>query len=122
MAEKPGNPKPTMGTQPKADDIEQSVGPKSVDPTTAFALEQHFPDAAGLFVPYSLKSYDEAVVTLDANALLLPYSMGNDDLSAIADVYLSRRERFCRRHERPEGQFSPAARCAEACADRPGMQ
>ena len=36
-------------------------------------------------------------------------------------LHPSRRERFCRRHERHEGQFSPAARCAEACAGHPGM-
>ena len=52
-------------------------------------LEDIFPDTESLFSPYVVpSSSDETViVAIDTNALLLPYNIGKDDLSALAEVY-----------------------------------
>ena len=59
---------------------------KGADP---FNLENVFPSTAGLFLSYRVGSGADAnvLVAFDTNALLLPYKLGKDDLSALADVY-----------------------------------
>lgn len=63
-----------------------------------FDLEERYPEVDGLFAPHPVSSTDKAdvLVSLDTNALLLPYSVGKSDLNAIAEVYrrLAKEERL----------------------------
>ncbi|EII2984701.1 DUF4935 domain-containing protein [Vibrio parahaemolyticus] len=55
-----------------------------------FALEQIFPDASGIFTPSYKKlndSFQESLIVLDTNVLLLPYSMSNESLTRLKDLY-----------------------------------
>ena len=60
-----------------------------VDVKASFSLEDQFPVATNLFQPYfvSLKGSNDTLVSIDTNALLLPYSIGTGDLRAIGGVY-----------------------------------
>ncbi len=53
-----------------------------------FLLEKLFPDARDVFRSSSLPDPNtDCLVALDTNALLLPYSVGKDDLKSLGDVY-----------------------------------
>ncbi|EHK9084607.1 DUF4935 domain-containing protein [Vibrio parahaemolyticus] len=57
-----------------------------------FVLEEIFPDASGLFSAKYKKlneCYDNALIVFDTNVLLLPYSMRNESLSLLKDLYKS---------------------------------
>ena len=64
---------------------------KDVDDTTAnpFLLEALFPDPVDLFRPSLVPKVEDGdvIVAIDTNALLLPYAIGKDDFSALADRY-----------------------------------
>ena len=55
-----------------------------------FMLEEIFPDAGGIFSSRFNKledSYEDALIVFDTNVLLLPYSLGNDSLGQLRDLY-----------------------------------
>ncbi|KLE24246.1 PIN domain-containing protein [Vibrio diabolicus] len=57
---------------------------------TVFALEQIFPDASGVFTPSYKKlndSFKNSLIVLDTNVLLLPYSMSNESLTNLKELY-----------------------------------
>jgi hypothetical protein len=62
---------------------------RTSDLDVVFDLEKRYPEVSELFAPYSVSSTDkqDVMVSIDTNALLLPYSVGKSDLKAIADVY-----------------------------------
>lgn len=59
-----------------------------VENEPVFLLEDLFPEPANLFAPSGLPKPDHAdtLVSFDTNALLLPYNIASQDLSALADV------------------------------------
>jgi hypothetical protein len=59
------------------------------DVNVLFDLENRYPDVGDLFAPNLVSSTDrqDVMVSIDTNALLLPYGVGIGDLKAIADVY-----------------------------------
>ena len=57
-----------------------------------FMLEEIFPDASGIFSAKHKKlddCYEDALIVFDTNVLLLPYSMRNESLSLLKDLYKS---------------------------------
>jgi rRNA-processing protein FCF1 len=63
---------------------------KVTDPELIFSLEATFPDAEGVFFGgfASLNaSAADAIIVLDTNVLLMPYSLGNHSLSEIRKIY-----------------------------------
>ena len=60
---------------------------KGSDP---FILEKIYPETALLFASHQVPfaADPNVVVAFDTNALLLPYKISNEDLSALSDVYL----------------------------------
>ncbi|NLS04331.1 DUF4935 domain-containing protein [Rhizobium sp. P32RR-XVIII] len=58
------------------------------DGQPVFLLEDLYPDAKSLFAPSHVPSADHAdtLVSFDTNALLLPYNIGSQDLTALAKV------------------------------------
>ncbi|WP_104047640.1 PIN domain-containing protein [Vibrio jasicida] len=57
-----------------------------------FMLEEIFPDASGIFSAKHKKlneCYESALIVFDTNVLLLPYSMRNESLSLLKDLYKS---------------------------------
>lgn len=57
-----------------------------------FMLEEVFPDASGIFSAKHKKlneCYESALIVFDTNVLLLPYSMRNESLSLLKDLYKS---------------------------------
>lgn len=55
-----------------------------------FALEEAFPDAEGIFAASFKKlndSYENALIVLDTNVLLLPYSMRNEGVEQLKGLY-----------------------------------
>src|SRR5688572_15575956 len=61
--------------------------PKSIQLESS--LEDLFPDLSQIFFPYTVEnaSSSNVIVAIDTNALLLPYNIRKDDLSALAQVY-----------------------------------
>lgn len=68
----------------------QSVSSQS-NKNGRFLLESAFPDVQMLLSPSSKLSAAgvDVIIVLDTNVLLLPYNIGTDDFSAIAQVYRS---------------------------------
>ncbi|HOZ06214.1 MAG TPA: PIN domain-containing protein [Arenimonas sp.] len=63
---------------------------KKLDKDVIFALEKVFPDATGLFFSGYLSLADcfqDAIVVLDTNVLLMPFALGNQSVNAIKKVY-----------------------------------
>ena len=63
---------------------------KVTDPELIFSLEATFPEAEGVFFGgfASLNaSAADAIIVLDTNVLLMPYSLGNKSLSEIRKIY-----------------------------------
>lgn len=55
-----------------------------------FALEDIFPDAEGIFNSHFKKledAFENSLIVLDTNVLLLPYSMGNESLNQLKMLY-----------------------------------
>lgn len=72
--------------QPK--DRSQGGAPSIAEPNL-FLLEDLYPDPVDLFVSRLVPTADSAgvMVAIDTNALLLPYTIGKDDLGALAETY-----------------------------------
>ena len=55
----------------------------------AFSLEDSYPVAADVFLPFRMGDIakGDAIIVLDTSTLLLPYNIRQDDLTALQDVY-----------------------------------
>lgn len=57
---------------------------------SVFSLEEAFPDADGIFTATFRKlddSYNDAIIAFDTNVLLVPFSIRNEGLEQLKDLY-----------------------------------
>lgn len=76
------------GATAKPKERPEAIIPSAAEPNV-FLLEDLYPDPVDLFTSRVVPSADSAnvMVAMDTNALLLPYTIGKDDLGALADTY-----------------------------------
>ena len=95
---------------------------KPIDTELAFSLEETFPDAEGIFFGgfESLTACaSDAIIVLDTNVLLMPYSLGNQSILEIKKVYeklISTRRLFIPERVAREFASNRAAKVAEIYA------
>jgi hypothetical protein len=91
MAKDETAPKETASPKAPAKPAPGQAASRDVADTAAnpFLLEDLFPNPVDLFQPSVVPKVEDGdvIVAIDTNALLLPYAIGKDDFSALADRY-----------------------------------